>query len=196
MKNVILAVDQTRLSEKVSQITRGCHYLQEIYDGLKDLGAETITVDEIKSLMISDGNIADIKGIILKDKVLHVAGMRIANESIHFDKQALADLSRVCRNAPNSLEQGDFYEIVEGRVKVSDSLEDDLRPAYTLLGSEKQKEIVDKVEVLCDQINALRAEMGAEHPYHPLRSPDNWYKWDTSGKFVPDVYRISQNVNP
>lgn len=194
--NVILHVAEVRLAEKVSEIKRGSLYLQQIHDGLKDLGAENVTIEEVKSLMLSDGNIADIKRLILKDKVLQVAGMMIAKETIHFDQRALADLSRVCRSAPNSLEQGDYYEIVDGQVKCVDTLESDLRPSYTLYGSAKQKALADKLTALASEIESLREEMGATHPYHPMRNPDTWFGVDSRGRYIPNIHRIAQHVNP
>lgn len=197
-KNVILFVNESRLAEQVSTIKRGCHYLQEIYDGLIELGAEAeqITVDDLKSLMIADGSPADIKRIVLRGKVLQVAGMMIAKESIHFDEKALRQLSRVCRNAPSYLEQGDYYQIVSGKIKCVDTLEDDLRASHTLYGSVRQKEIADKMKALAAEIENLRKEMGADHPYHPMRSHDTWFEADSRGQYVPNIYRIAQHVTP
>lgn len=196
--NVILFVNESRLAEQLSRIESGCYHLQEIYDGLIGLGAEAdqITVDDLKNLMISDGSPAEIKRIVLRGKVLQVAGMMIAKESIHFDEKALRDLSRICRNAPSYLEQGNCYEIVNGKIKCLDSLEDDLRASHTLYGSVRQKEIADKMTALATQIESLRKEIGATHPYHPLRNPDTWFESDSRGQYVPNIYRIAKNVAP
>lgn len=197
-KNVILFVNEPRLAEQLSRIESGCYHLQEIHDGLIGLGAEAdqITVDDLKNLMISDGSPAEIKRIVLRGKVLQVAGMMIAKESIHFDEKALRDLSRICRNAPSYLEQGDYYEIVSGKVKCVDSLEDDLRAGHTLYGSARQKEIADKMKALAAQIESLRKEIGATNPYHPMRNPDTWFEADSRGQYVPNIYRIAKHVAP
>lgn len=196
MKDVILHVHSDKLNEQISNIKRGCDYLQKIHDGLKALGAETITIDDLKTLMLADGRLEDIKRIVLRDKVLQVAGMTIARETIFFDKRALADLSRICRQTPNSLEQGDFYEIVDGKVKPIDSLGSDLMPRHKLYGSQRQKDIADKMAAIAVQINALRTEIGHDHAHAPMRLPESWFRWDNSGEYVVDKYRVSQHITP
>jgi hypothetical protein len=198
MKKVKLHVNESRLQHEIGKIQNSAHYLQHIADGLKGMGAEIITIQDLKNLMLADGSPVEIKKIILRGKILKTAsGLTIAKEAIYFDDQAIRTLSTICRNAPASLEAGDFYEIVDGKVKLVDGLEDELRPRYTLLGSERQQRIISKMETLAAQINALRTEIGADHAHSPMRDPAYWFLRDTTtGKYGVDVYRVSKYVNP
>ncbi len=200
MKNesVVLHVHEDKLNEQLSKIKGGVYFLQAIYEGLVGLGADAaqITIGDLKSLMISDGSPADIKKIVLRGKVLQVAGMMIARESIAFNEKSLRNLSLICRQAPSYLEreQDEFYEIVDSKVQVRDTVEDELRPRYTLCGSQRQKDIADKLAVIAEQINALRTEIGQDHPFAPMRDPSAWFTWNTRGEYVVDVFRIAKHI--
>lgn len=167
MTKVKIHFYQKEADERLARIKGAVSSLQSIHNELKSLGADTVTIRDIRKIVTSDNNPLVIREIILRDKDLKVGGITVDSSFLKLPDAQIRELSRNAKRVDpgNNLDWSN-YAIADGEVVCAGCVEDKVRERHTVYGTEKTKEIVSDIEALCEMINAIGDKLGV-HTYHP-----------------------------
>ncbi len=181
--SVVLFVKTEDLTQALSKIDSFISTIQSIYNGLTELGAESVSLDDIKGL-VDTPFIRDIKVFVFGGNTVTVGGLQINVDAIEIDMSIAQNVIAKLKSLQGKEIDFDHYEVDEDEIVRGEDVEADITPLHTVYGSELAAEVIEDVEELCDQLNAIYAKIlaptGAGLAYHPLRNPQRLFSINVS----------------
>ncbi len=196
MTKVKIHTDTRQANEKLASISLAVSGIQEVYNGLIEIGAESVSITDVKNVVTADSNPGVIREIILRGKSLQVGGIAIDPSFLKLPDDKIRELSRRARKVdPGNNLAWRHYDIQNGEVICRECVEKEIIERYTVYGSTTAAEIIEDVEKLCKVINSIGDKIGVDVS-HPLRSPEAWFFWDNTQKmYRPDYTGLANTLS-
>lgn len=195
MTKVKIHTYEALANEKLATTRHAIAGLQLIYDELISLGAESVSISDIKNVVCADSNPGVIREIIIRGKSLQVGGIAIDPSFLRLPDDKIRGLARRAKKVdPGNNLAWRHYGVSDGEVVCLECAEKEIMDRYTVYGTSKAKEILSDVERLCDEINSIGKKIGM-NPGHPLRDVSVWVDWDADkNQYTPSVGNITNHV--
>jgi hypothetical protein len=191
MSHIKIHANETEIRNEIASIHRKSTHLQKVYDLLIEMGGTSLDVDDLKSVYDSEGNPVVIKALVMKGKDLRLNGIKINSSAFELNESDIRAIKSLIRSSVTI--HFDQHEIKDGKVIIAPGVDSEVARKHTLLGTEKTKAVIESVDKIAKEINAVLDQIGGVHNHHPARDFQNFLSWNpTTKQFTADLQFIAR----
>jgi hypothetical protein len=196
--------ENTEVIEKaLSSIEASRKKLQNICDALVKLGADGITIRDLKEVIQMDGAAPTVKDIVFRGKTLLTTdGFKVNSQAIQLEPKALKAIMLDAQSASRTSIDYTLFDVTEDAVVIPIAgIEEKIHEANAIYSTKETAGIIDDVQKVCDLINQLRKKMAVTEAgaRSPLGDPELWLEYkiiNGKGEFTPNVPRLVGHLEP